>query len=176
MAEGLANKLGIKPEEALAKIGLQSEAKAFEMLKNVQSIEKTPNGHVIITQKSEHILPLGVKANHGNQLDDIKLGQTISFDLEKGSEQISNIQGLTVEGHGGLPERKLVSAIQHIDVAKDSAGKTVIKIEASNPENFWEKLVTGDFGKQIPVDVQLQDDGSVVLSQHNKKTTLGKIG
>ncbi len=169
-----ADQLHVSPETVLKGMGLNADAQSVAMLRNVQSIEKDANGHVTITQKQEQKLPLGVDSP-GVKLNDVKLDKTVSFDLQPGSQHISNIHGISVEAHGGVPPRDLVSNLQNIDISKDAAGKTVVRAEASNPGNIFERIATGNMGEQIPVDIQMQDDGNVVGRQHGQQTTVAKI-
>jgi hypothetical protein len=170
----LAARMGITPEKAVAALGLPIDRQTLAMLSNVESIEKSADGHVVIKQKSETNLPLNV-SRLGAHFDDVKIGKEISFDLKPGSEKITNIEGISVEGHGGLPPRQLESRIESITVGKDKDGKTVIEAQASNPEKAWERVFTKDHQETIPVDIQLKNDGEVVMTQHGKTTTVARI-
>ena len=169
-----ADSLGLKPEMVLAGLGLQSDAKAIAQLRNIESIDKSPDGHVTIRQKAEQKLDLQCQTANGS-LKDIRLDNTLSFDLDPNGGGIKNIRGVTLEGYGGLPRRQLNSAVEELQVTKDKEGRTVIRAQASNPEYFWERAVTGDHGKQISVDIQLQRDGTVTASQHGKKSTIARV-
>lgn len=169
-----AEKFGIKPEVLLSSLGLQSDAKLVAQLRNIETIVKSPDGHVTITQKAGQKLDLGcdMEAAHVNN---IRLAKTVSFDLQPGGQSIKNIQGLSVEGQGGIITRQINSRIQELEVKKDQNGKTVVTAHVSNPENWFERLVTGEHGKVVLVNLQLGRDGTITATQHGKARSIGKI-
>lgn len=170
-AMALAEAFGLKPEKLLADMGLQKPAELAALLKNIRSIEKTADGRYVIEQNAERSIPLNIK--HGSDsVDAVHVGKTFSFKLEPNSNRISDIQGVSMEGHGGFPHRRLDFNLEQVQITKDGSGGTMIQTQLSNPEHPLERVVTGDHGRTIGLDIHMQKDGKIVISQNRNRKAI----
>jgi hypothetical protein len=165
-----AHRFNLPMQGILKRLGLPADDRTIQMLSNLQSIEKSPHGVVTIIQKTDEVIPLAASFGplHAVQINDLRLAKKITFKLAPGSEELSRIFGVSIEGQGGVPSRPLISDVRDIKVLKDGDGQTVISTKASNPENSLERFLTKD-GDDIPVQIKLKHDGKVEVS-HGKQT------
>jgi hypothetical protein len=155
-AEAVTATIGTDPCLALSGMGFPVDRQQYEMLKGVDSVEKDGT-HITMEKKHVQIFPLGINVE-GGIVDDIKVERTIEFDavpIGNGIVMLSNVRGIVVEARDSQHLRKHASKLSDIVIGKDAAGQTVLNARLTNPEKWWERMVTGHHNSHLGVQIRL---------------------
>ena len=165
-AEAITATLGTDPCIALNTLGFQVDRQQYEMLKCVVAIEKS-GPRISMEKNTEETFPLGMNVE-GGIVDDIKVTDKVEFDvvpLENGSLMLSNVRGIVVEARDSERLKKHVAKLSDITISKDAMGQTTFNARLTNPEKWWERMVTGHHNSHVGVSIRLGSNGQIQIHQ-----------
>ena len=166
-AEALTASLGTDPCMALSGLGVPVTREQYDMLKQVETIAKD-GPHIAMEKKTIETFPLGITVE-GGIVDDIRVDGDVEFDIVPLSQNVlmlSNVRGIAVEARDSQYLRKHTAKLTDITLGRDSAGQTILDAKLTNPEKWWERMVTGHHNSRVGVTIRIGTNGQVqILSQ-----------
>jgi hypothetical protein len=166
-AEALTASLGTDPCMALSGLGVPVTREQYDMLKQVETIAKD-GPHIAMEKKTIETFPLGITVE-GGIVDDIRVDGDVEFDIVPVSQNVlmlSNVRGIAVEARDSQYLRKHTAKLTDITLGRDSAGQTILDAKLTNPEKWWERMVTGHHNSRVGVTIRIGTNGQVqILSQ-----------
>lgn len=166
-AEAMTATLGTDPCLALSGLGVPVTREQYDMLRQVETIEKD-GSHIAMEKKTIETFPLGISVE-GGIVDDIRVDGDVEFDIvpvSQGVLMLSNVRGIVVEARDSKYLRRHTAKLTDITLGRDAAGQTILDAKLTNPEKWWERMVTGHHNSRVGVTIRIGTSGQLqILSQ-----------
>lgn len=163
-AETMTATLGTDPCMALSGMGVPVTREQYDMLKQVETIEKD-GPHIAMEKKTIETFPLGITVE-GGIVDDIRVDGDVEFDIVPVSPSVlmlSNVRGIVVEARDSQYLRKHEAKLTDITLGRDASGQTILDAKLTNPEKWWERMVTGHHNSRVGVTIRIGASGQVEI-------------